>query len=59
MKVLAISTLSRVFKVIEAIGRNLGLGNVLCGCDSASTRSFGTGKDPDVLGLEEEEEGRA
>lgn len=59
MKILAGATLNAVSEVIKAVAGKPGLDNVLCCCNSGSIWGMSTGKDPDVLGLEEEKERRA
>ena len=55
VKVLAIASLLGIIKIAEAVTWELGLDNSLGRGDHTGSRSAGTGQNPDVLFLKEEE----
>jgi hypothetical protein len=55
VKVLAIASLLGIFKIAEAVTWELGLDNSLGRGDHTGSRGAGTGQNPDVLFLKEEE----
>ena len=59
MKILAIASLLGIIKITEAVTWDLGLGDSLGRGDDAGSRGAGTGQNPDVLSLKEEEGGAA
>jgi hypothetical protein len=55
VKILAAASLLGIIKIAEAVTWNLGLSNSLGSGDDTGSRGAGTGQNPDVLSLKEEE----